>query len=95
MDTLKLSEKLNADQSNQEMDTTLDKIKEIQDFNEVIAVSQLNERESIHFLTSNHIKNMSLFINDDANTLKAYEKFKRFEMVLNNLQVQFLISIRS
>ena len=73
METLKLSEKLNADQSNKVMDESLDKIKQIQDFDEVIAVSQLNELDTIQFLTSNQIKNMSILINDDSNILKLYE----------------------
>lgn len=94
METLKLSEKLNADQSNKVMDESLDKIKQIQDFDEVIAVSQLNELDTIQFLTSNQIKNMSILINDDSNILKLYEKFNRFEMVINNLQVEIIIRVR-
>ena len=94
METLKLSEKLNADQSNKFMDKSLDKIKQIQDFDEVIAVSQLNELDTIQFLTSNQIKNMSILINDDSNILKLYEKFNRFEMVINNLQVEIIIRVR-
>ena len=37
---------------------------------------------------------MSILINDDSNILKLYEKFNRFEMVINNLQVEIIIRVR-
>jgi hypothetical protein len=87
METIKLSEKINPEQSNEEMDESLMKIKQIQEFNEIIAISQLNEQESINFLTSNKLKGISLLISDQPNVRKEYEQLKRFEMVMNNLQV--------
>jgi|LauGreDrversion4_2_1035121.scaffolds.fasta_scaffold1365696_1 hypothetical protein len=87
METIKLSEKINPEQSNEEMDESLMKIKLIQDFNEIIAISQLNEQESINFLTSHKLKGISLLISDQPNVRKEYEQLNRFEMVMNNLQV--------
>ena len=87
METMKLSEKINPEQSNEQMDMSIYNIKKIQDFNEIIAISQLNEKESIHFLTNNKLKKISLLINEHQNVMNEYEKMNRFEMVLNNLQV--------
>jgi hypothetical protein len=88
METIKLSEKMNVEQSNKEMDSSILKLQMVQDFDEIIGISQLNEVETANFLKTQNLQSMKIFINDDPVLSRTYDKFKRFEMVINNLKVE-------
>ena len=76
------------------MDTALDRIKLIQQYNEVLGISQINEKETLNFLITNQIKNMVILVDDEKEAQIAFERYYRFEMVLDNLQVKDEINLK-
>jgi hypothetical protein len=63
----------------------IDKIKYINKFDEIVGISELDEKETINFLKSNKIENVTFIQNN--NIVEENKLSKRFEVVVKNGEI--------